>query len=259
MSNTRDDSLRPHLSALVDGELEPLEAIALTRHVRQSPALEADRQSLERLKFAVHLAGRQDPAPLGLETRLRAQVAGLAGAREVARARVGWRLPTLALMGTAALVALVAVVSLDGRAPLQGVPQDREAAALTSRVDLGESELEALVRVYRREESPMALRALREAGALDGEPDILPTGLLPAAPESTVVPVAYTRCNERETGSLIAKIRLDRVNLAPDIANALEGDGVYATRIDGVDVRISSSEDRLVVLIAPPLPFDGPI
>src|SRR5690606_17159307 len=122
MSNTRDDSLRAHLSALVDGELEPLAAIALTRHARPNPALEADRQGLQRLNLAVHLAGRQEAAPVGLETRLRAQVAGLADAREAARSRVGWLVPALALGATAALVVAVAVTSLGPAAPDASAP-----------------------------------------------------------------------------------------------------------------------------------------
>ncbi|MCA9518551.1 MAG: hypothetical protein KC635_26630, partial [Myxococcales bacterium] len=164
---------------------------------------------------------------------------------------------------TAALVATVVLTSLGPSAPSAlPVVADGGRDAIVgrgARVDLGVPELEELVRAYRLEDSPMALRDLRDAGALDGNPDILPAGLLPAAPESTVVPVAYTRCNERETGSLIAKIRLDRVNLAPEIANALEGDGYFVTRIDGVDVRLTSSEDRLVVLIVPPPELNEPI
>ena len=110
MPNKLDESLRPHLSALVDGELEPLEAIAIQRHVRLNAVLAAEQRSLEQLKLAVHLAGTRDKPGPGVRARL---LAGVHQEAEARRSR-GWAWRWVVPLATAVAVAAALVIALAG-------------------------------------------------------------------------------------------------------------------------------------------------
>lgn len=248
-----DEALRPHLSALVDGELEPLEAIALQQHMRQSPTLESEHRELERLKMAVHLAGTRDraPVPLGelLERRCREHFQHQAARRAPVWA---WLAP-LSAVGVAAIALVVTagpsstpngLDGVDGAAP-HGVGAVEVAAA-----DPSDLVLARLVDFHRKGASPMALADLSARGALVTVERLPDSFIVPEGQRGQVVQASYMGCNEREGGSTLAVLRSDRVDLPQRIDNALDATGVYVDTIDGVEVRMSVSGDKLFVLLS---------
>ena len=247
-----DEALRPHLSALVDGELEPLEAIAVQRRVRQSPALESERGDLERLKLAVHMAGTRDMAPIGLETRLRAEVrAAFASAAAPARRR---RLPlVLGGLVMAAAAALIAVPLAMGGEKGTPVPRTDPGDGVEG-VSVAKAEpepsarvLARLVAVHRGEASPMSVTERRGAVV---SIERLPATFIADGQKSPLVQASYMGCTERTGGATLAVLDAARVDLPTTVDNALEMTGVFTDEIDGVAVKISSQRGRIYVLLS---------
>jgi len=240
----REAALRPHLSALVDGELEPLEAIALQQHMRQSPALLAEYRELERLKLAVHLAGKSQPAPAALgellETRCRAALRAKAEKARAAR----WVFP-LGLIGAAALGILVMQRALT---PKGHVPEAQVALELPS--DPSDLVLARLVDFHREGRSPMVLSDLLARGALVTIERLPDSFIVPEGQRPQLVQASYMGCSEREGGATLAVLRVNRVELPQRIDNALETTGVYVDTVGGVQVRMSVSGDKLFVLLS---------
>lgn len=241
-------ALRPHLSALVDGELEPLEAIAVQTHVRQSPTMGAEVREIERLKLAVHLAGTRDKAPDFMETRLRAQC------REhfAAKARPSawrWLVPVGAIAGAAA--AVIVTVGGEGtnvRAPELGSSAKVESVAPV-RVSASDQVLNKLVDFHRGDIAAMNLRELQAAGVLETV-ERVPESFLQDAARPKLVQASTMGCNERESGATLAVMSLSKIDLPQAIDNALEANGVYLDTIDGVDVRFSTAGGKLFVLLS---------
>lgn len=239
-----DAALRPHLSALVDGELEPLEAIALQQHVRQSPNLEAEYRELERLKLAVHLAGTRAPTPeaLGaaLEARCRVTLKARA-ARDAKPPMWAWLVP-LGAVGAAA-AAFVVVTS--------GAPTTTKVEAVTiASADPSDLVLARLVAFHRKGGSPMELADLSARGALITVERLPDSFIVPEGRRPQVIQASFNGCNEREGGSTLAVLRVDQIDLPQRIDNALDATGVYVDTINGVGVRMSVSGDKLYVLLS---------
>ncbi|PIE20257.1 MAG: hypothetical protein CSA66_00815 [Proteobacteria bacterium] len=245
MPNALDDSLRPHLSALVDGELEPLEAIALQRHLRSKPALGDEYRELEQLKLQVHLAGRRDEPDAGLERRLLSRLHAEARAAEVRRARRRWVTPVAAVaaVATAAVALLIAL-------PLTSGGGDRPAPAAVAGYDLADSALARLISVHTGALPPMALRDMELSGALLTM-ETLPGGFIArdGAGASGIVQASYEACSEREAGATMAVLRADHIALPAGTQAALESAGVFEDEIDGVSVKLSLRGDKLFVLL----------
>lgn len=255
MSKTMDDTpqrrqdcdaaLRPHLSALVDGELEPLEAIALQQHVRQSPALEAEYRELERLKMAVHLAGTRAPAPAELGEMLEARCRQALRAKAEKPSAWRWMVPLGATFAAAAaLLVVTAGPATDGR----GERAARVAVKPAS--DPSDLVVARLVDFHREGGSPMALADLSARGALITVERLPDSFIVPEGQRPQLVQASYMGCSEREGGSTLAVLRVDRVDLPQRIDNALETTGVYVDDVGGVHVRMSVSGDKLFVLLS---------
>lgn len=243
-----DAALRPHLSALVDGELEPLEAIALQQHVRQSPALEAECRELERLKMAVHLAGTRAPSPVALgellEKRCRASLRTQT-ARQAKAPLWLW----LAPLGTLSAAAIALVVVSSAAEP--GTEPGRVGGvAVKPASDPSDLVLARLVSFHKEGKSPMTLADLSARGALITVEHLPDSFIVPEGKRAQVVQASYMGCNEREGGSTLAVLRVDQVALPPRIDNALDATGVYVDTIDGIEVRMSVSGDKLFVLLS---------
>jgi len=256
MPNTPADRLRPHLSALVDGELAPLEAIAIQRHMRQCPELLAEQRDLERLKLGVHLAGTRDPAPAEVGARLRAAVEREVAAAQARRRRLRWVAP---LAVAAAALAIALPFGLSDPAPERGLaastvavaPAPSEAAAWSEPYALGADTLERLVALHLGQVGPEHLRDLAEGGVLTGI-ESLPSGfILPhqSGARATLVPASTMRCHEEDGGPTLVELRADRVDLASDIALAVAAQGFYATTVGDVEVRLSVRGSRILVLL----------
>lgn len=241
-----DEALRPHLSALVDGELEPLEAIAVQRRVRQSPALESERGDLERLKLAVHMAGTRDKAPIGLETRLRAEVrAAFASQTAPARRR---SLP-LVLGGVVVTVAaaLLMVPLLTGGDKGTPAPGAEGVGIAKAEPEPSARVLARLVAVHRGEASPMSVTERRGAVV---SIERLPATFIADGQKSALVQASYMGCTERTGGATLAVLDAARVDLPTAVDNALEMTGVFTDEVDGVAVKISSQRGRIYVLLS---------
>ncbi|MCC6621457.1 MAG: hypothetical protein IT385_09380 [Deltaproteobacteria bacterium] len=238
--------MRPHLSALVDGELEPLEAIAVQGHVRQSAELGAEVRELERLKLAVHLAGTRDKAPEALRTRLEAQCREALRAEHERRARWRWALP----LGGLAAAAVALAVTLGGGAPAPAGPELASRSVKPVRVDGATEVLARLVDVHRGDASAMALKSLQNDGVLLTV-ERVPDGFVEAGGNRPkLVQTSSMGCNERDGGSTLAVLDGTRIDLPTTIDNALEINGVYLDTIDGVEVRLSTSGGKVFVILS---------
>ena len=237
-----DDALRPHLSALVDGELEPLEAIALQQHMRQSPPLEAEHRELERLKMAVHLADTRDRAPVALGELLEARCREHFRVKATRRTPMWTWLVPLSAVGAEA----IALVVSSGPTPSGG----GAVAVAVAPADPSDLVLARLVDFHRKGASPMALADLSARGALVTVERLPDSFIVPEGQRGQVVQASYMGCNEREGGSTLAVLRSDRVDLPQRVDNALDATGVYVDTIDGVEVRMSVSGDKLFVLLS---------
>jgi len=239
----RDAALLPHLSALVDGELEPLEAIALQQHVRQSQPLQVEVRELERLKMAVHLAGTRDRAPVALGEMLEARCRAQLRAKTQRPSLWTWLVPGGLLLSAAA--ALLVVTSQNAEPVAVPTP-----LAMKPATDPSDLVVARLVDFHREGGSPMALADLTARGALVTIERLPDSFIVPEGQRPTLVQASYMGCNEREGGSTLAVLRVDRVDLPQRIDNALDATGVYVDTINGVQVRMSVSGDKLFVLLS---------
>jgi hypothetical protein len=258
MSKVTDDSLKPHLTALIDGELEPLEAIALQQRLRQSPRLEAECRELERLKVAVHVAGTQVEPPRSLERSLEVMC------REHFEARTRRRSWSMALLVPAglALGALALAVAVNDAptaepTPVAVLPEAAEPIVARVEGDL----LGRLAGFHRESLSPLSLADLKRRGALIAIERLPDTFITPEGQKPQLIQASWMGCSEREVGSTLAVLRADKVELPADIDTALATTGVFVDIVEGVLVRVSVSGDKLFVLMSTdePAPDQTPI
>ncbi len=257
MSKVTDENLRPHLTALVDGELEPLEAIALQQRLRQSPALAEECRELERLKVAVHLAGTRDKAPAILQGRLERMCQQHFAREARVRAQLRWVSWGAPLGLAASLLVGVTLLSNDSEgAQLRGAPET--AAEMVRDLDPSDRVLARLVDFHREQASPMLLKDLSDAGSLLAIERVPDSFIVPEGQKPRLVQASYMGCHEREGGSTLAVLNARRVDLPPRIANSLETTGVFVDSINGVSLRLSVSGDKLFVLLSTEESTSGP-
>jgi anti-sigma factor RsiW len=266
MSNTPDartEALRPYLSALVDGELEPLEAVALQRHARQHPSLAREMADIEQLKLAVHVAGTRDAAPPGLETRLRASLDAAMAARREANAprRAVWPLfigGSIAALGAAVALAVTAQSPVTDPAVVPAVaahtPLEASVLARLGPADGthgardGRAVVATLVDLHRGDLPEPALGVLREASLVVGW-ERVPVGFVePMERDRQLVLASTMSCTERP-GATLVMLKARHVDLPAHIDEAIETVGVYTERIDGVNVRYSRGGDTLLLVL----------
>lgn len=261
MSKVSDDSLRPHLTALVDGELEPLEAIALQQRLRQSPALEHECRELERLKVAVHLAGTRDAAPAALQRALEGMCARHFEARRRQKTRWLSLWMPLGLAAAAAMALVVAMTDSSSGGPGPLPPTLASARPVALPAPAPDELLPRLATFHRESGSPLGLADLKARGALLAIEHLPDTFITPEGHKPQIVQASWMGCVEREVGATLAVLRADRVELPRVISNTLDTTGVYVDIIDGVHVRLSLSGDKLFVLLStdPPSPNQTPI
>lgn len=258
MSKVTDESLRPHLTALIDGELEPLEAIALQQRMRQNHKLEAECRELERLKVAVHLAGTQAEAPRSLERSLEAMC------REHFEAKARRRSWTAALLvpaGLAVAALALAVTTMGGEGP---VPALAIAPAPSVAVEGARVEVDLLDRLadfHREAASPLALSDLKRRGALIAIERLPDTFITAENRKPQLIQASWMGCNVREGGSTLAVLSAAKIAFPTYIETALETTGVFVDIVEGVHVRVSVSGDKLFVLMSTdgPMPDQTPI
>ena len=248
------DAIRPHLSALVDGALEPLEVIAIHRHLDRCASCRREVATLEQLKVTVHLAGRDTTlSPDGLEALERAVLRRGRSEQRARRLRRARR-AGLGLAGALAAAAALWLTLAPGDAPrAREAPASTAVVGRAAPVTLDAAALDALVQASRRGAvrpvGPHAdpLASLRSAlVSFRG----LPGGLVEAQGErSRIVLASYPTCGDAQVGAALAVLRADRLRLPPAVRAALETRGVYVDVVEGAEVRVTEGAGELFVLV----------
>ncbi len=244
------DRIESHLSALADGELRPLEAIALRRHLAACPSCQRELESLESLKLTLHLAASDDQPTPGMMRRWEGAVrdhATTGAAAPAARSSRVW-LPVMA--AAAALVAGLALASPLG-ALIEGGAQS------VAEAELDQSALSRMASVHQGLARTDVLDDLVQGGALITFEGLPGAFISPEGERSRVVQASFVDCDESVLGSSLAVFRQDRVRLPPEIDAALATSGVYVDVVDGVDVRVSASGEKVFVLLSEVYPMGG--
>ena len=71
MASTQDAAMRIELvHAYVDGELDPVNSLAVGRQIAADPALRAEAERIEALRLAVRERLPREPLPAGLTSRI---------------------------------------------------------------------------------------------------------------------------------------------------------------------------------------------
>jgi anti-sigma factor RsiW len=240
------DRVRNHLSALVDGALQPLEVIALRRHVEQCPACHVEVVALEQTKLLVHLYG--GAGELGNEARDRIRSRLFDGQMEGPASRSGW----VRAAGWWPLTAAVALAVgfavpwiLTGPATPPAPP-----ASAGSGVVMDEWLLGQMTAVHANRLPSGALADLRRSGALVGLDQLSGDFVTRHGERARIVLASHTECEVPTPGASLAVWDASRVTLSTEIAAALDTKGVHVDVIDGVEVRLSRNGDRLLMLMA---------
>ncbi|MFT7582916.1 MAG: hypothetical protein ACI9MR_004602 [Myxococcota bacterium] len=260
-----DKTVLTHLSALVDGELEPLEAIAVQRHVRGSETLVVEVRELEHVKLAVHLAGIRDSVPANVGARLRQHCGELAETKRAGSRARRWVAPlaSAALAASAILAAVVlwpaaeAAPTMVAVAPPVVELSDVPWASPEAPFEVSEGTLLRFVSLHRGDLRPSDLPSARSGALLSV--DTIPRSFIRPEGESNLVLASFEACQERPRGATLARLRADRVVLPDSIRDALESSGVYSDVIEGVEVKLNLNGDTLLVKVMDANAFDEPI
>jgi hypothetical protein len=235
------DTLRTHFSALLDGELEPLESIGVRRHIEQCATCGAEFEALEQLKLQVHVAGTAPVLPEALRARFGDAVAARAAAR---RERDAWRMP---LAVAAAILCGLMLTSLPGQDERAA---DQAVAAAEQAVVVDAAALERLVAVHHGEVGPRGLDDLVRAGALMAFERLPGSFLGPEGGRAAVVQTSYVDCDGGASGASLAVLRAARTDLPAAVQAALDTHGVFVEVVRGTEVRLSVGGDKVFVLLS---------
>ena len=239
-------TIRPHLSALADGEVRPLEAIALRRHLSQCSTCRHAFAQVEALKLRVHLSGSEIDPPSGFEGRLAVAVRAQSRTDEDedrAQARSGWW-PTFAV----AAVAAVAVLATLG---LQAPPVE----PVRARVTLDRAAIVELVQAHIAR-TPASNTAVARAGALAAFEPLPGTFITEEGDRARMVEASFVDCDGGAPGSSLAVLEAAQLDFPPAVDAGLESQGVFVEVIDGVEFRLSLSGDKAFVLLSDIRPLD---
>ena len=251
------NSLATHYSAYIDGELTPLEAVAIRKHLSRCATCRRDVQQLENMKLAVHMHKDANRPPTALKHRLEATFkeverqesrriqAGVAAALAAAAIIVIIALPDNAvsraktLASTAPTSSQVQQTSSQNRAttPFSPVKQPPRL--------VDESLFGALVDRHHG----IDMRSFREQpGLLSFE--ALPVRLMDTGPHvRQVVNASYQRCIQTRSGASLAVLDATQLKLPPQAEASLDRIGFYVEHRGSVEVRVSQSGERLFVLL----------
>lgn len=243
------DRIHAHLSALADGELQPLEAIAMQRHLASCGSCAGKYAGITELKVKVHVAAGDAVPSERQQARWRSAVVDAQGRGP---AWTSWVLPA----GLAAAAVLALALAWPQRAtepaarPVVARVAEPVAAAPAPPVALGTEVLERMARVHRAAASPNLLDDLVQAGALmtfERLPaDFMNSGL----GRLRVVRARHVDCDASLMGSSLAVLRAASVDLPDEMDRALVDQGVFVRSLAGLEVRVSRSGDQIFVLLS---------
>ena len=247
---SRCERILSDLSAFVDGELSPMESIVFRRHLERCSSCRRAQRATERLKVGLHVVGsRHGPSP---ELRARYRMAVQDAARDSQTASFGFQrrlrrwcwLPALA--GALAFFLFVAATSKTSFREIALAVEVVQPA----RLSLDGEVLSALVEAHRAESSSEALSSLVSRGLLMTFEHLPDTFIEVSGRRVLGSRASVGNCDPRSLGSSLAVLRPDRIAISDDINAALEATGIYLSVIDGVDVRVSLSGERVFVLLS---------
>lgn len=239
---TACDRIHTHLSALADGELEPFEAIAVRRHLGDCAPCSGELDRLEGLKVRVHVAAGEPRATPTSELRWRAAIADRAAASVPPRS------------GPRAFLLLAAAVFgafLTFAWPVAETWVEATWARVTGdQVALDHDALRRMVAIHRSDDTPQSLDDYVQAGALLTFEN-LPGSFITSEGERRLVRAAstYVEC-ESEKGSSLAVLKRGELQLSVEVSAALSTAGVFVDVVDGAEVRVSVSGDKVFVLLS---------
>ena len=104
--------------------------------------------------------------------------------------------------------------------------------------------------VHRGLARPAALDDLVQGGALITFEGLPGSFISPEGERARVIQASHADCDASILGSSLAVLRADRVKLPAEVEAALATSGVYVDLVDGVDVRVSRSGEKVFVLLS---------
>ena len=247
------ERIRPHLSALADGELLPLEAIAMQRHLRACGGCAAEYAAVTELKVKVHVAAAEPTVSDAQRRRWRTSVERAAATRARDAAWGGWVWPAVAAaVAAGAALWLVAPWRAEAPAPAPVAVVAPEPVAVGAQVLtlLDHGAMERMARVHRAAAAPNLLDDLVQAGALMTF-ERLPADFMNSdLGRVRVVRARHVDCDASWMGSSLAVLRAAAVDLPDEVDRALVDQGVFVRALDGLEVRVSRSGDQIFVLLS---------
>ena len=254
------NALSTHYSAFIDGELTPLEAVAIRKHLSRCAACRRDVQQLENMKLAVHMYKDANPAPESLKHRLEATIQTVEKQR-TRRIQTG----VAAALGVAAMIVVIASsdksvvtdVTLAPTAPTaptasnmqQTVSQRQSAAPFSSITHTPRLVDESLFGALVDRHHGIDFRSMKKHPGLISF-EALPVRLMDTGPHlRQVVNASYQRCIQTRSGASLAVLDATQLKLPPQAEASLDRIGFYVEHRGSVEVRVSQSGSRLFVLL----------
>jgi hypothetical protein len=224
--------IEPHLSALMDGELEPLEIIAIRRHLDRCIGCAHELKQLESLKVTTHLAGQNTVIHPSMRSRLRAVI-------PVYRPAL-YRLWAPSFLAACTLICMTwfawpSVHSMTPNAsviPVISLPQALDEGLIERVVDAHRRRAGSLGR------STVALIALER----------IPVHFIDERRQHGLVQASFGSCQQVREEATLAVLDVRKMILPGYIEERLARDGVYVDVHHGVEVRVSVSGNRVFVL-----------
>lgn len=247
------ENIRPHLGALVDGELEPFEAMAVRRHLAKCAECAAEIESIEQLKLNLHVSGHGAELSKASKARMRGAIRALAQETQREERSRRWVMPVAASI---AALAVAAGVWLTVQ-PSAEATSEAAAVAELAGLDLDGDALHKLVDVHHGVQPAGWFPEFQRHGALVAFERLPGSFINQEGERSRVVPASFVGCADTARGSSLAVLRADRVKLPVEIQSSLDETGVYVEVVEGTEIRVSVSGEKVFVLLSDIGPVGG--
>ena len=235
------DGLEKHLSALVDGELNALEAIAIRTHIAECPHCSLKVRHLESLKMQLHRAGQEIKLPAQTKMAWRHMLV-----RQDAPLVPHW---LLGIGGSLATLMAVVILFQGSSTPTAiawpEIPSEQAASQdIARKAPLNGKYLRTLVRAH-----------LRGFGSLPRQTEGLlaiervPAHLLERGRAPRLIRASYSACEDSTRSATLAVLDAKSLTLDDAIEDRLARGGVYIDVLNGVDVRVSLSGGKVFVVL----------
>ena len=250
------NALATHYSAFVDGELTPLESVAIRKHIGYCRTCRLEVQRTEDLKLAVHVHGEEIQQTSNLQERIAAELARQDQQRT--------RRSKQSVLAGALAASMIAMLSLPWESPSDTVrPEGSSSPSLSAPTDdmgrlaprdsaLAGRRYPGTVRngVQKINDSILAQLVEMHLEQASVQPSQSASILSFAAlPMRNAVNASYPGCLQSRPTASLAVLDSSRMLLPPDVAESLDRFGVHWETRGRVEVRISEQSGRLFVLL----------